>query len=85
MPHRLNSWSPKTVVRITFGREPETGEIDHLAPFLVTDRRGLHAGVYEDEPHVIAEMEANTSVAYFEAQWLEGGWMFGHRVEDQDW
>jgi hypothetical protein len=85
MPHRLNDWAPKTLVKVTFGREPDTGEIDHLAPFLVTDRSGAHVGVYEDEPNVVAEAEASTRVAFFEAQWVEDHWVFGHRVDDQDW
>ena len=86
MPHRLREeWTPKVIVKVTFGREPETGEIDHLAPFVATDRSGLRSGVYDDEPHVTAEIEAHTRIAYFEAQWVHGRWMFGHRVPDQDW
>ena len=49
------------------------------------NRSGAHVGVYEDEPHVIAEAEAYTKVAFFEAQWVEDHWVFGHRVDDQDW
>jgi hypothetical protein len=85
MPNRLMEWIPGTVVKITFGLEPETGELDHLVPFLVTDRSGSHVGVYEDEPRIIAEVQASTKVAYFGAQWVEDHWVFGHRVEDQDW
>jgi hypothetical protein len=78
-------WAPKTVVKISFYRDPETGEIDHLAPFQVSDRAGRHTGSYEDEPQVLAEIEPHTSTAYFEAQWLGERWVFGHRVPDEGW
>ena len=78
-------WIQKTIVKVIFATDPDTGELDHLAPFLVSDRAGLRAGVYEDEPHVVCEVEGHTAVAYFDAQWIDGHWMFGHRVEDQDW
>jgi len=85
MPQRLNQWAPKQIVKVTFGRDPETGEVDHLAPFVASDRAGLHSAVYEDEPPVVVEMEADTGVAYFEAQWIQERWVFGHRVLDKDW
>src|SRR5918993_1363644 len=57
-----------------------------LAPFLVLDRaNGPRSGIYEDEPRVCLEVEPDTKVAYFEAEWSEGRWMFGHRVPDPDW
>src|SRR5215210_1032363 len=48
---------------------PETGEVDHLAPFQVSERAGRHVGSYEDEPQVLAEIEPDISTAYFEAHW----------------
>ena len=56
-------WVQNTVVKVSFGQDPESGEIDHLAPFLVTNRSGSHVGLYEDERRVIAEVEASTRVA----------------------
>lgn len=84
-PMPNDQWAPRTVVKVSFERDPDTGEIDHLAPFRVTDRGGRHAGVYEDEPQVVVEMEPETSVAYFEAQWIAGRWVFSHRVPDESW
>jgi hypothetical protein len=78
-------WAPKTVVKISFRRDPDSGEIDHLAPFEVADRAGRHTGTYEDEPQVLAEIGADTSTAYFEAQWVDDRWVFGHRVADENW
>jgi hypothetical protein len=78
-------WAPKTVVKISFYRDPDTGQIDHLAPFQVSDRAGRHAGSYEDEPQILAEIEPDTGTAYFEAQWLGERWVFGRRVADEGW
>ncbi|HEY0567380.1 MAG TPA: hypothetical protein VGD13_04505 [Xanthobacteraceae bacterium] len=80
-----DSWTPKTIVKVSFWRDPKTGQIDHLAPFAVSDRTGRHAGQYEDEPQILAEIGPDTSVAYFEAQWIDGRWVFGHRVADETW
>ena len=80
-----DQWTPKIVVKVSFARDPDTGEVDHLAPFRATDRGGRHTGLYEDEPQVLVEMEPDTSVAYFEAQWADGRWVFGHRVPDESW
>ena len=73
-------------MKLVFQRDPYTGLVDHLAPFLVLDRaNGPRSGIYEDEPRVCLEVEPDTKVAYFEAEWSEGRWMFGHRVPDPDW
>jgi hypothetical protein len=84
MPHQLDDWAPRTTVKIIFSRDSE-GRIDHLAPFVAAARGGRHSGIYEDEPHVIALMEPDTQIAFFEAQLNLGRWKFGHRAEDKDW
>jgi hypothetical protein len=84
MPHRLDQSAPRRTVKATFQCDPD-GKIDHLAPFMASGRGGENSGVYEDEPHVVAEMEANTRIAFFEAQLVDGRWRFGHRAPDQDW
>ena len=81
----ISHWSPKKIVKIIFQRDPETYEIDHLAPFTVTDRSGLHSGIYEDEPLIFAEVESNTEIAYCEAEWENNRWVFGHRVHGEHW
>jgi len=78
-------WAPKTVVKISFYRDPETGQIDHLAPFQVSNRAGRYSGSYEDEPQILAEIEPDTGTAYFEAQWVGERWVFGRRVADEGW
>jgi hypothetical protein len=84
MPHRLDEFTPRTIVKVTFQRDPD-GEIDHLAPFEASGRGGRNSGMYDDEPHVTAEMEMNTRIAFFEAQLIDGRWVFGARTPDKDW
>src|SRR4051794_20972693 len=81
MPDRLDQFTPRTIVKITFQRDPD-GEIDHLAPFQASGRGDRSSGIYDDEPHVIAEMEVNTRIAFFEAQLIDGRWRFGGRIPD---
>jgi hypothetical protein len=70
--------------------DPQTGAVDHAAPFVVIPRRRElrrlpgRGGIYEKEPSVIEQFRPGEREAQFEAEWSkqEGGWIFGKRVID---
>jgi hypothetical protein len=80
----------KEIVLVRLAVDPQTGVVDHAAPFGVIPRRRElqrlpgRGGIYEKEPSVIEQFRPGEREAQFEAEWSkqEGGWKFGKRVID---
>jgi hypothetical protein len=54
---------------------------DPNIPFMVwTPDYPERLGMYEREPHVIAQMSRGEKEATFEAEWINGEWIFGRRL-----
>jgi hypothetical protein len=80
----------KEIVLVRLAIDPQTGAVDHAAPFVVIPRRRElrrlqgGGGIYEKEPGVIEQFRPGEREAQFEAEWpkQEGCWKFGKRVID---
>ena len=73
----------KTIVAVSLGTDPKSGEVDPTAPFMVsTTKEPSRTWFYHDEPEVIAQMMPGEREARFEAEWIEGQWKFGRRLAD---
>ena len=73
----------KEVVLVCLGRNPQTGEPDPGAPFMVKAQDPHRSGLYYDEPAVIAQILPGECEARFEAEWDGAQWRFGKRDQPQ--
>jgi hypothetical protein len=55
---------------------------DPKGPFVVMAPQPGRSGVYEDEPAVVTQIPPGETNAKFEAEWVDGQWVFGKRVLD---
>jgi len=74
----------KDIVIICLALNPGTGDIDSEAPFVVIPSNLGRCGMYENRPDVIAQFLPGERQARFEAEWADGEWKFGRRVDDED-
>jgi hypothetical protein len=72
----------KRIVLVQLAVDEKTGQIDREAPFLVIAPQPESTGLYDNEPDVIAQIAYDECEAKFEAEWVDGKWVFGKRVGD---
>jgi hypothetical protein len=72
----------KEIVLVTLAVDAKTGTILPDAPFLVKASHADRSGAYDREPEVIAQFLPGEEQARFEAEWTDGAWKFGKRVDD---
>jgi hypothetical protein len=70
----------KEIVIVCLATDARTGALVPDAPFLVKASCADRSGVYEEEPHVIAQFHPGERQARFEAEWTEGEWKNRARV-----
>jgi hypothetical protein len=72
----------KTIVYVKLPAEAKERAFDPEGPFMVIAPQPGRSGVYEDEPDVISQIPAGETDAKFEAEWVNGEWVFGRRTFD---
>lgn len=72
----------KSIVQVYLGRMKGTRRVCRDGPFLVVSPIPGRSGAYDDEPSVIAQLYADEVEAKFEAEWIDGEWVFGKRIAD---
>jgi len=55
--------------------------IDRDASFFVVANAG-RSGFYQDEPAVLAQIPLGDIRARFQAEWRDGAWTFGKRIDE---
>jgi hypothetical protein len=78
----LGLYSMKGIVLVQLAVDEKTGRIDRDAPFLVIAPQSENTGLYDNKPDVIAQIACDEREARFEAEWVDGKWIFGKRVAD---
>jgi hypothetical protein len=72
----------KSVVTVKLPSDAVIGLFDPDGPFMVIAPEPIRNGFYDDEPEVVGQFNTGETQAKFEAEWIDGEWVFGKRFFD---